>query len=372
MRVLFLPHEQYQPFEYEAGNFEVRLPALNCGLITEHRDFVYQRVLRTRGREAMNREAWEAARAFRPDVVVYFATWPAEDLDAEVLFRISCEIAPVISVVFDTDKQVTPHEMKWFGACDCLATLTSIHDYLRFRELSRLCGDHPSAAALIGHNVLTEYFCPAETPKRHDVAFIGSLYGSRHQFIADLEQRLTPAGVKMFVGGGNFNDQAKRSFGFYGTAWLSPQAYLETIRSARIFLNLQAVASKVTQLKGRVFEILSCGTLCLTDANQGGRLLLPADGVVFYDGFEDCLEKIRWLLADPDSRERIARRGYEWYRETYDYHRHWQGLLQAAVERGPPPAPPVFERAYQDYRATAAAHDHELGRYTLARLEIEL
>ena len=88
MRILFFPHEQYLPFEYEASNFEVRLPAINCGLITDSETFVYQRVFRSQGREEMNKQAWEFAKSFSPDVVIHFRTWPFpvdENLDHSLI-----------------------------------------------------------------------------------------------------------------------------------------------------------------------------------------------------------------------------------------------------------------------------------------------
>ena len=49
MKVLFLNPEQYVDFENEPSNYQVRLPALNSGMISEHVDFVYQRIFRKSG-----------------------------------------------------------------------------------------------------------------------------------------------------------------------------------------------------------------------------------------------------------------------------------------------------------------------------------
>ena len=47
MKVLFLNPEQYVRWEDEPSNHELRLPILNCGVVREHRDYCYQRVLKT-------------------------------------------------------------------------------------------------------------------------------------------------------------------------------------------------------------------------------------------------------------------------------------------------------------------------------------
>ena len=104
MKILFFPHEQYVPYEYEAGNFEVRLPAINCGSVEDSKCFVYQRVLRSHGREIMNNKAWEIAKNYKPDFVIHFRTWPFpvdENLDHSLINSIDREIAPVLTIIFD-------------------------------------------------------------------------------------------------------------------------------------------------------------------------------------------------------------------------------------------------------------------------------
>lgn len=67
MKVLFFNPEQYLDFENEPSNYQCRLPILNCGLPIEPVDHVYQRDLRSDGREAMDRAALAAVDAARPE-----------------------------------------------------------------------------------------------------------------------------------------------------------------------------------------------------------------------------------------------------------------------------------------------------------------
>ncbi len=88
MRVLFLNPEQYVSWENEPSNYELRLPILNCGAVTEHNDYCYQRKLRATGREEVEREVLAMVEAFKPDIVINSTTWPSQSVGLTTLHEI--------------------------------------------------------------------------------------------------------------------------------------------------------------------------------------------------------------------------------------------------------------------------------------------
>ena len=98
MKVLFFNPEQYVDFENEPSNYQIRLPALNSGAISEHRDFIYQRVFRESGKDAMNQAALEAYQVFEPDVVINSLCWWQECISSQTLAKIRKGGGKVISI----------------------------------------------------------------------------------------------------------------------------------------------------------------------------------------------------------------------------------------------------------------------------------
>jgi len=353
MRILFFPHEQYLPFEYEAGNFEIRLPVLNCGLISETETFVYQRVLRSHGREEMNKRAWNIAKKFQPDAVIHYRTWPFpvdENLDHSLIHTIDKEIAPVLSVAFDSYTTIHQFEMEALVAPSYFAMLTSIHDFIRFKRLEKIINYETKVTSLIGHNVLTELFKPINYEEKiYDVSFLGSIYGHREEWLNNLQRELNKKNIKLFVAGGNFNTKLDHQLGFRGVDWLPYNEYVDVIRKSKICLNLPSIADHISQIKGRLFEIISCNTLCFNMKDVSNEGFLPDEGIVYYNNFEDCLKKIIYYLDNDSKIKKEALSGHNWYLEKFDYKLFWCNLLESMVSRSKVTLPQPFEYVINKY-----------------------
>jgi len=85
IRVLFFNHEQYNSFENEPGNLEVRLPMLSSGFIKEYKDFIFQRVKKELGLGGMIQAATEAVINFKPDLIVYITGWAQDDIPGQLI-----------------------------------------------------------------------------------------------------------------------------------------------------------------------------------------------------------------------------------------------------------------------------------------------
>lgn len=138
---------------------------------------------------------------------------------------------------------------------------------------------------------------PYDEDKVYDVSFVGQCYGNRPEIIG----RLREAGIRVEA---------------FGPGWpsgpLTTEEMVRTWSRSRINLGFGGVLGhKETYcLKGRDFEVPMSGGLYLTEHHKE---LTPFYDVgceiVTYTGLNDLLEKIRWLLSDPDQAEIIRRAG---------------------------------------------------------------
>lgn len=357
MRVLFFNPEQYVDFENEPSNVQLRLPILNCGLVTDHRDHVYQRDLRADGRVAMDAAALRVVAGTRPDVVVYSATWEHENLSPWVLRRIRDGGTPVVSMLWDSWIEPSTAEAELLAASTVLVVGDSLNTYHRCRLIGASLAP-AVGVAFFGGQVFTDLLRPLpEEAKVHDVTLLGSNEGERAELVAFLEAELPRRGLGFNKAGG-LVDSRKGGFALTD-AWVPWDEYVRIINRSRLCLNARTDPTR-QQIKGKIFDYMACGVACLTDENADTRRFLPEGVVARFDGKEDALNQIVRLLADDGELGRLAGAGYRWLMANFDYRSFWGGVLRAALgERAALPTSPMLE----------ADHGRLLGRrdWTLRR-----
>jgi len=128
---------------------------------------------------------------------------------------------------------------------------------------------------------------PREVPFRYDVSFAGSAYGNRVSLVHYLRQH----GVKVAA---------------FGRGWpggsVPPDKIQEIFCASRINLNFDDIGYTHYQCgKLRDFEVPMCGALMLCTHNEhlGDYFELEREIFTFRTPRE-CLEKIRYLLANPE------------------------------------------------------------------------
>jgi spore maturation protein CgeB len=139
---------------------------------------------------------------------------------------------------------------------------------------------------------------PVDCEKTIDVSFVGQCYGNRPEVIGKLIEK----GIRVEA---------------YGHGWpngpLSLPAMTELYSRSRINLGFGGVSGHQDTfcLKGRDFEIPMSGGLYLTEHHpELEAVFVPGKEIMTYTGFDDLLEKIRYLLAHPDVAEKIRLAGY--------------------------------------------------------------
>lgn len=331
MKILFFSPEQYVDFKDEPSNYQLRLPMLNCGLVTAHRDYIYQRVLRSEGRDAMNAKALQEVKEFKPHLVVYSTSWLHECPDSFVFREIMNMGIPVYTHVWDTSiHQPQPHVKEWFDNCNYFAIADSITNYLFYKNLAK---NHPNVKGVIfpgGNDVFTDLLRPLPVEKISDVTILGSREGQRVQLIEFLHKKLEKHKISFSKLGG-LVDSTQNTSNSLSDKWVSWTEYAKIINQSRICISSQTQPNRL-QIKGKVFDYLSCGSLCFSESNPELFRIVPDHCIVYYDSFEDCLQKIIYYVEHPEEGQKIATAGYDWFCKTFDYKKFWSQFLKVVTK----------------------------------------
>jgi len=160
---------------------------------------------------------------------------------------------------------------------------------------------------------------------RYDVSFIGSCYGNRSQWVAELRA----AGI------------AVECFGFgWPNGPVAANDIPRIIRESVLSLNFGdsgvqmrgAHLYRSRQIKARVFEVPGAGGCLLTEpADQLEAYLTPGCEIEVFSGAEDLVEKIRYLLAHPECRDVMALAGFRKTRDAHTYQARFTEVLDAVA-----------------------------------------
>jgi hypothetical protein len=140
---------------------------------------------------------------------------------------------------------------------------------------------------------------PYDHDKIFDVSFVGQCYGNR----PDIIHRLKGHGIHVEA---------------FGAGWpngsLTTEDMVGVYSKSRINLGFSGVAGHGDTycIKGRDFEIPMSGGLYLTEYHpELERFFNVEREIAVYRDFEDLLEKIKFLLSNPDKAEIIRRSGFQ-------------------------------------------------------------
>lgn len=344
MRVLFLAPEQYVPYDREPSYYELELPILHCGAVTEHRDFVYQRVLGQEGRRVMQQKLLEEVARFRPDLVVYSTTWEGQLIDAAVMRQIMDAGHVVYTHLWDSWTAPRPHELELFLGSNYLGVADSVSTY---RFYSAMVGGQRHARGVLftpGHNVFTDLIHQRDLPRDQPVTVLGSNELARAELVQFLRVRLGALGVPLNKAGGLIDSTRRRPGAAHlSDDWVTWERYAEIINRSRICISSQTHPGRY-QIKGKVFDYMAGGAMVLSDDNAELRQVVPDDCIVYFEDPQDCLEKVVHYLTHEEERARVAERGHRWFCESFDYKRFWRHALTAMVNGDEELPPPPFRQ----------------------------
>lgn len=161
---------------------------------------------------------------------------------------------------------------------------------------------------------------------RHSVTFVGSAYGNRPRWIDELRRR----GIKVEC---------------FGHGWKHGPVTANTVarimRESIISLNFAdsglvmrgLLPEHSRQIKARLFEVPGAGGFLLTEDAAGlEEFYLPGEEVAVFSGIDELVSKIKFFLAHPEERDRIARAGFLRTRQEHTYDHRFRELFTIAEQ----------------------------------------
>ncbi len=160
---------------------------------------------------------------------------------------------------------------------------------------------------------------------RYPVSFVGAAYGNRPAMIDVLRQ----AGIDVTCFGHGWPDgpvEAKR--------------VSEIVRASQVSLNFSEGSQKGLggaggrQIKARVFEVPGYGGCLLTEqAPDLDRYFRIGEEILTFEGCDELVGTVKYLLAHPEQRNAIARGGFERVSKEHTYDRRFDELLGALSQQ---------------------------------------
>jgi spore maturation protein CgeB len=142
------------------------------------------------------------------------------------------------------------------------------------------------------------------------VSFIGTPYDDRAEFLTRLWREF---GLPVVISGGlvwkrALGDEATAAL-YRGQGELFREAYREGIWRSKINLSFLTHANQ-DEFVHKSFEIAACEGFLLAERSAGHlERFVEDEEAVFFEGIEECVEKIRRYLPDEEARARIAAAG---------------------------------------------------------------
>lgn len=154
------------------------------------------------------------------------------------------------------------------------------------------------------------------------VTFVGSAYGNRPRWIADLKKR----GIEVRC---------------FGHGWPNGPVKAEEIprilRDSVVSLNFGDSGLHMgrfgfyrsRQIKARVFEVPGAGGCLLTEsAPHLSSYYVSGREIVTFEGIDDLAEKVNWFRLHPEARDEIAFAGYERTAREHTYEMRFGKLFE--------------------------------------------
>lgn len=330
MKIFFINPEQYVNWENEPSNYELRLPILNCGVEIEYLDFPYGYCSNVKDIEILNERLIKICTEFKPDLIVYSTSRYPYIIKISTLQRLK-KFFTLYVHIWDTTINSRVEEIQWFTNCTYLGLGDSLTNFIKYYSFLK----YTSAKGMIftaGHNVFTDIFKKLDVEKIYDVVIIGSYEGKRKEIINFLEKHLRKLGINFYKFGGLLNE---KNFipGKLGVSneYLSYEDNVKIINQSKILISTQTQPNR-KQIKGKIFEFLSCGAFCITDYNLDTQKIIPSNCIVYYESLNDLLDKIKYYFYNEKEREEIAKNGYEWYHKTFNYKKFWSEFIINAYQ----------------------------------------
>jgi hypothetical protein len=163
-----------------------------------------------------------------------------------------------------------------------------------------------------------EFFRPLDLPFQYDISFCGQRYGQRPLLIDYLRRQ----GFRVDCFGREWEH-----------GYQSDEALVRIFNQSRINLGFGQVNESTEQcLKGRDFEIPSCGAVYLTSYNQDlARVYRLGEEIETYEDYADCARKVKVLLAQPERCKQMRHAARQAVLERHSWSKRVHQLLSCSA-----------------------------------------
>lgn len=266
--------------------------------------------------------AWARAvhRSYQPDLVFVFHT----ALPAELLAEFRAQ-TPTVLWVEELLEKLDDRQVDYLR----LGHLVAMSNPGRFEDL-RDRGLDNMVFEMSGFSPRFHYPV-GPMRKRRDVAFIGSpgSHSARVELLAAVSERHD---TEIF-GAGWEKWQAKYPH-LKVRRPVKPRGYRRVCATSRIVVGQNVLNDSELYFSNRTWLTLACGAFHLTHYVPGlERVFTDGEHLAWFNGVDECLEKIDHYLARDGERERIARAGHDLAVSKHQYAHRVAGILDALEQR---------------------------------------
>jgi len=269
------------------------------------------------------------------------------------LIELAAEVKPDLAFFFLSADQLDPATIEAVGRVGGCPTVNWFaDDHWRFEDFTRHLAPAFDLAVTTDPDSLPKYRLLANTRVHlsqwacnryaysrvteeieHDITFVGQPHGDRRQTVAMLaEAGLSvecwgfgwPAGPLEHSGMVEVFASSRINLNLSNS---SPPAGVKA--SLRRLLHLRPPAARPPQIKGRNFEVPSCGGFLLTERVPHLERYFELDREVgVFDGKEDLAERTRYWLDHESERRAVAEAGYRRVLAEHTYDHRFAAIFQ--------------------------------------------
>lgn len=298
----------------------------STGLVGEIKRFYFENLAQKIGVQAMSNLLIEDCEVFRPDLVLYSALggllgYQLNPSDG-ALQEIRSRGIPLYVCLWDTEGREWETWQRWLPGADGVLVIDTVVRAEYYRGDPRIIQAYSA--------IDSRTFYDKGLQRDIDVCFVGGIDPQRWPDRVKQINFLRANGIDVVAVGGQ---RAKR------LSWEEYATYLNRSKISLSFTVVELFARtldgaamvrrRTSQLKGRVFETLSCGAMLMEDDGMQTReFFQPGVDYVMFHGEDDLLKKVRYYLKHEDGRRTIAQSGHRKVTEIYNARNMWAHLFR--------------------------------------------
>ena len=297
----------------------------STGLAGEIKRFYFESLAQKIGVDAMSKLLLEDCDVFKPDLVLYSALggllgYQLNPTDG-TLNEIRNRGIKLYTCLWDTEGREWETWSRWLSATDGVLIIDTIVREEYYKKDPRIIQMYSAIDPRV--------FYDKGLDRNIDVCFVGGIDPQRWPDRVQQINFLKSNGINVTAVGGqratrlsweeyaNYLNRSKISLSFTVV-----DLFARTLDSSGI------VQRRTSQLKGRVFETLSCGAMLMEDDGlQTKELFNPGEDYIMFHNQDDLLKKIRYYLEHEDERRTIAESGYRKVTEIHNARNMWSHLF---------------------------------------------